>query len=124
MIDALEVAFTNPLDRQLLHRVRRQRLHPPGGAAEKHGQVCAGHQPQRGRQHHFHQRLQRISVFWKTWALASARKRAQKKASADEKEPLDEAELNKLLCSILEEQTDKDELYASELKGILLRLRA
>ena len=46
----------------------------------------------------------------------------KKKASAD-KEPLDEQELNKALCGILEEQTDKDELYASELKGILLRLR-
>ena len=36
---------------------------------------------------------------------------------------MDEAELNKLLCSIFEEQSDKDEMYASELKGILLRLR-
>ena len=35
----------------------------------------------------------------------------------------DEAELNKQLCSIFEEQTDKDEMYASELKGVLLRLR-
>ena len=37
--------------------------------------------------------------------------------------PKDEAELNKLLCSIFEEQSDKDEMYASELKGVLLRLR-
>ena len=36
---------------------------------------------------------------------------------------MDEAELNKLLCSIFEEQSDKDEMYASELKGVLLRLR-
>ncbi|NCB05764.1 MAG: NYN domain-containing protein, partial [Clostridia bacterium] len=47
----------------------------------------------------------------------------KKKASPTDKEPLDESELNKLIESILEEQTDKDELYASELKGILLRLR-
>ncbi|MEG2605542.1 MAG: OST-HTH/LOTUS domain-containing protein, partial [Clostridia bacterium] len=40
-----------------------------------------------------------------------------------DKEPLDEQELNKLITGILEEQNDKDELYASELKGILLRLR-
>jgi len=38
-------------------------------------------------------------------------------------ESMDEAELNKLLCSIFEEQSDKDEMYASELKGVLLRLR-
>jgi len=54
--------FHQSVDRQLLYRVRRQRLYAAGGAAEKHGQVCAGHQPQRGRQHHFYQRLQRISV--------------------------------------------------------------
>ena len=47
----------------------------------------------------------------------------KKKAPATDKEPLDEQELNKLIESILDEQTDQDELYASELKGILLRLR-
>ena len=36
---------------------------------------------------------------------------------------LDEAELNKLLCSVFEEQSDKEEMYASELKCVLLRLR-
>ena len=34
----------------------------------------------------------------------------------------DESELNKLLTTVLEEQ-DRDEIYASELKGTLLRLR-
>ena len=38
-------------------------------------------------------------------------------------EMMDEAELNKLLCSVLEESSNREELYASELKGILLRLR-
>ena len=47
----------------------------------------------------------------------------KKKNAADKEEPLDTQELNKILCGILDEQTDKDELYASELKGILLRLR-
>lgn len=60
--------------------------------------------------------------FWKTWAGAPASPRARKRPPPT-KEPLDEQELNKALCGILEEQTDKDELYASELKGILLRLR-
>ena len=35
----------------------------------------------------------------------------------------DESELNKLLVTVLEEQTNNDEMYASELKGVLLRLR-
>ena len=46
----------------------------------------------------------------------------QKKAVSSS-DPLDDAELNKLIESIFEEQTDEDEIYASELKGILLRLR-
>jgi len=46
----------------------------------------------------------------------------KQKGSATE-EMMDESELNKLLCSVFEEQTDKDEMYASELKGVLLRLR-
>lgn len=50
--------------------------------------------------------------------------RGKKKRSSDSsEEQVDLAELNKLLCSALEEQPDKEEMYASELKGILIRLR-
>ena len=45
-------------DRLLLHRLGRQRLYPPGGQTQEHGQVRAGHLPQRGGQQHLHQRLQ------------------------------------------------------------------
>ena len=45
----------------------------------------------------------------------------RKQQSKDE--PLDDAGLNKLLEGILAEQSDEDEMYASELKGVLLRLR-
>lgn len=38
-------------------------------------------------------------------------------------EMADESELNKILVTVLEEQTENDEMYASELKGVLLRLR-
>ena len=46
--------------------------------------------------------------------------RRQKQAPANE-EQADESELNKLLTTVLEEHND--EMYASELKGVLLRLR-
>ena len=36
---------------------------------------------------------------------------------------MDESELNKLLCNVFEESSDTDEMYASELKSVLLRLR-
>ena len=45
----------------------------------------------------------------------------KQKASMNNEEA-DESELNKLLTTVLEEQ-DRDEIYASELKGTLLRLR-
>jgi len=46
--------------------------------------------------------------------------RRQRQAPANE-EQADESELNKLLATVLEEHND--EMYASELKGVLLRLR-
>lgn len=46
--------------------------------------------------------------------------RKQRQAPANE-EQADESELNKLLTTVLEEHND--EMYASELKGVLLRLR-
>ena len=49
--------------------------------------------------------------------------RSKQKSSYTNEEMADESELNKLLTTVLEEQTDRDEIYASELKGTLLRLR-
>jgi len=59
--------------------------------------------------------------FLETVSSVSRDKRTRKAQSKDE--PLDDAGLNKLLEGILAEQTDEDEMYASELKGVLLRLR-
>jgi hypothetical protein len=50
-------------------------------------------------------------------------RQADKNGKKPENESLDEAALAKLIESILTEQTDEDEMYASELKGVLLRLR-
>lgn len=55
-------------------------------------------------------------------AAQAARKKKGRGESASE-EQMDLAELNKLLCSALEAQSDKEEMYASELKGVLMRLR-
>ena len=59
--------------------------------------------------------------FLESVSSVSRDKRSRQKQSKDE--PLDDAGLNKLLEGILSEQTDEDEMYASELKGVLLRLR-
>ncbi len=47
----------------------------------------------------------------------------QRQSSITSEEAADESELNKMLTTVLEEQTENDEMYASELKGVLLRLR-
>jgi hypothetical protein len=49
--------------------------------------------------------------------------RSKQKSSYTNEEMADESELNKLLTTVLEERTDRGEMYASELKGTLLRLR-
>ena len=56
-------------------------------------------------------------------AIAAAAAPAKKSKSVATEESMDESELNKLLVSIFEEQQDKDEMYASDLKGVLIRLR-
>ena len=55
-------------------------------------------------------------------ALAGHKQKKGKSSNLSE-EMADESELNKLLVTVLEEQTNNDEMYASELKGVLLRLR-
>ena len=52
----------------------------------------------------------------------TVQKPRKKQNTATSEETADESELNKLLTTVLEEQ-DQDEMYASELKGTLLRLR-
>lgn len=49
--------------------------------------------------------------------------RDSRKRDSGKDETLDDAALNKLVEGILSEQTDEDEMYASEVKGVLLRLR-
>ncbi len=60
--------------------------------------------------------------FLETVGKRNVEKPRKQKASFTNEEMADESELNKLLTTVLEEQ-DRDEIYASELKGILLRLR-
>lgn len=56
-------------------------------------------------------------------AATQAKGKKRKSTESGSDEQMDLAELNKLLCSALGEQSDKEEVYASELKGVLMRLR-
>jgi uncharacterized LabA/DUF88 family protein len=122
VLDALEVAFTNPLIDSFCIVSGDSDYTPLVGRLKSMGKFVLGISRSEAASNIFINACNEFQ-FLENVAPRSSGKAAGKKKPAADKEPLDLQELNKLLCGILEEQTDKDELYASELKGILLRLR-
>lgn len=121
VIDALEVAFTNPLIDSFCIVSGDSDYTPLVGRLKSMGKFVLGISRSAAASNIFINACNEFQ-FLENVGGRTRKPTGKKKAAAD-KEPLDEQELNKALCGILEEQTDKDELYASELKGILLRLR-
>ncbi len=122
VLDALEVAFTNPLIDSFCIVSGDSDYTPLVGRLKSMGKFVLGISRSEAASNIFINACNEFQ-FLENVAPRSSGKASGKKKPTAEKEPLDLQELNKLLCGILEEQTDKDELYASELKGILLRLR-
>ena len=121
VIDALEVAFTNPLIDSFCIVSGDSDYTPLVGRLKSMGKFVLGISRSAAASNIFINACNEFQ-FLENVGGRTRKPSTPKKASAD-KEPLDEAELIKLLTGILEEQNDRDELYASELKGILLRLR-
>ena len=121
VIDALEVAFTNPLVDSFCIVSGDSDYTPLVGRLKSMGKFVLGISRSAAASNIFINACNEFQFLESVGART--RKPSGKKKAAQDKEPLDEQELNKILVGILEEQTDKDELYASELKGILLRLR-
>lgn len=123
VIDALEVAFTNPLIDSFCIVSGDSDYTPLVGRLKSMGKFVLGISRSAAASTIFINACNEFQ-FLENVGTRTRQPSGKKKAAADaDKEPLDLQDLNKLLLSILEEQTDKDELYASELKGILLRLR-
>ena len=121
VIDALEVAYTNPLIDSFCIVSGDSDYTPLVGRLKSMGKFVLGISRSEAASSIF---INACNEFQFLESVGGrARKPSEKKKAASDAEPLDEQELNKLLASILDEQTDKDELYASELKGILMRLR-
>ena len=122
VVDALEVAFTNPLIDSFCIVSGDSDYTPLVGRLKSMGKFVLGISRSEAASTVFiyacneFQFLEGVSG--RTVAPA-----APKKHRASTEEAADEAELNKLIVSILEESADTDGMYASELKGILLRLR-
>ncbi len=121
VLDALEVAFTNPLIDSFCIVSGDSDYTPLVGRLKSMGKFVLGISRSEAASNIFINACNEFQFLENVAPRSSGKVPAHKKAA--EKEPLDLQELNKLLCGILEEQTDKDELYASELKGVLLRLR-
>lgn len=122
VIDALEVAYTNPLIDSFCIVSGDSDYTPLVGRLKSMGKFVLGISRSEAASNIFINACNEFQFLENVGARTRSKPEGKKKPAAD-KEPMDDQELNKLLCNILEEQTDKDELYASELKGILLRLR-
>lgn len=121
VIDALEVAYTNPLIDSFCIVSGDSDYTPLVGRLKSMGKFVLGISRSEAASNIFINACNEFQ-FLENVGGRTRTPTTKKKQTAD-KEALDEQELNKMLAGILEEQTDKDELYASELKGILLRLR-
>ena len=124
VVDALEVAYTNPLIDSFCIVSGDSDYTPLVGRLKAMGKFVLGISRSEAASTIFINACNEFqfleSMHTRPAAPASPR---QKKSAASSEEGIDMAELNKLLVSILEEQSDTEEIYASELKGVLLRLR-
>ncbi len=120
VIDALEVAYTNPLIDSFCIVSGDSDYTPLVGRLKSMGKFVLGMSRSEVASSIF---INACNEFQFLESVNSATRSARpRKGKGDKDDPLDEAGLNKLLESILDEQ-DADEMFASELKGVLLRLR-
>ena len=124
VIDALEVAYTNELIDSFCIVSGDSDYTPLVGKLKAMGKFVLGISRSEAASTIFINACNEFqfleSVGGRTAAVTPKK---QKNGVPATEEMMDEAELNKLLCSVLEESSNREELYASELKGILLRLR-
>ncbi len=123
VIDALEVAYTNELIDSFCIVSGDSDYVPLVGKLKSMGKFVLGISRSEAASNIFinacneFQFLEGVS---RKAAATTAKK--QRRGNASE-EMVDESELNKLICSIIDESSGMDEMYASELKGVLTRLR-
>ncbi len=119
VIDALEVAYTNPLIDSFCIVSGDSDYTPLVGRLKAMGKFVLGMSRSEVASSVF---INACNEFQFLETVSSVKRSARQEKSRGKDEPLDDAGLNKLLEGILSEQ-DEDEMYASELKGVLLRLQ-
>ena len=120
VLDALEVAYTNPLIDSFCIVSGDSDYTPLVGRLKSMGKFVLGISRSEVASNVFINACNEFQ-FLESVSSVSRSKQGRQKQSKDEN--LDDAGLNKILEGILTEQIDEDEMYASELKGVLMRLR-
>ncbi len=119
VLDAMEVAYTNPLIDSFCIVSGDSDYTPLVGKLKSMGKFVLGISRSEVASNIF---INACNEFQFLESVAVRRTPAQKTKKADDVAG-NGAELLKLIVSILSEQSDEDEMFASELKGVLLRLR-
>lgn len=123
VLDALEVAFTNDLVDSFCIVSGDSDYTPLVGRLKSMGKFVLGISRSEVASNIFINACNEFQFLESVGGRSVNSPAKKRRGNTAAEEQLDESELNKLLCSVLQEQTDKEELYASELKGVLLRLR-
>ncbi len=121
VIDALEVAYKNDLIDSFCIVSGDSDYTPLVGRLKSMGKFVLGISRSEAASNIFINACNEFQ-FLESVGKRNVEKPRKQKTSASTEEGADESELNKLLTTVLEEQ-DQDEMYASELKETLLRLR-
>ncbi len=121
VVDALDVAYTNPLIDSFCIVSGDSDYTPLVGRLKAMGKFVLGISRSEAASNIFINACNEFQFL--EYVGASIDGGQKKKQVADNQEVLDDNSLNKLILEIIEQQSDKDELYASELKSIILRLR-
>ncbi len=121
VIDALEVAYKNELIDSFCIVSGDSDYTPLVGRLKSMGKFVLGISRSEAASNIFINACNEFQ-FLESVGKRNVEKPKRQKVSAGTEEAADESELNKLLTTVLEEQ-DQDEIYASELKETLLRLR-
>ena len=116
VLDALDVAFTNSLIDSFCIVSGDSDYVPLGGKLKSMGKFVLGISRSEAASSVFINACNEFQ-FLESVSQGKSSGRSQKD------EPLTLEQLNELICTILEEQADENEILASELKNILLRLR-
>ncbi len=121
VIDALEVAYKNELIDSFCIVSGDSDYTPLVGRLKSMGKFVLGISRSEAASNIFINACNEFQ-FLESVGKRNVEKQKRQRNSPVTEEMADESELNKLLTTVLEEQ-DRDEIYASELKGTLLRLR-